>query len=148
MRLTERQKRFCDFYIETGNATESARLAGYKGKNLNRVASQNLSKLDIQRYIEERNVQLEEERIANMREVKVFWTTILRDEHAEMKHRLKASEFIAKTNAAFTEKVEYNGNDKESNEEERVKITQQLEQDPKLQELYMRVWERQQLLQS
>ncbi|MCW4359526.1 terminase small subunit [Bacillus altitudinis] len=148
MRLTERQKRFCDFYIETGNATESARLAGYKGKNLNRVASQNLSKLDIQRYIEERNVQLEEERIANMREVKVFWTTILRDEHAEMKDRLKASEFIAKTNAAFTEKVEYNGNDKESNEEERVKITQQLEQDPKLQELYMRVWERQQLLQS
>ena len=28
-KLTEKQKRFCDFYIETGNAAEAARLAGY-----------------------------------------------------------------------------------------------------------------------
>ncbi len=28
-KLTERQKKFCDFYIETGNAAEAARLAGY-----------------------------------------------------------------------------------------------------------------------
>ncbi|HHX1768310.1 TPA: terminase small subunit, partial [Enterococcus faecalis] len=24
MRMTEKQKRFCDFYIETGNATQAA----------------------------------------------------------------------------------------------------------------------------
>lgn len=48
MKLTERQRRFCDFFTETRNTTEATRLAGNKGKNLNRVASQNLSKLDIQ----------------------------------------------------------------------------------------------------
>ena len=29
MRMTEKQKRFCDFYIETGNATQAAIKAGY-----------------------------------------------------------------------------------------------------------------------
>ena len=31
-RLTIKQKKFIDYYIETGNATESARLAGYKAR--------------------------------------------------------------------------------------------------------------------
>ena len=44
--LTEMQKRFIDYYIETANATEACKKAGYKGKNLNRIGSQNLSKLD------------------------------------------------------------------------------------------------------
>ena len=52
--LTPKQKAFADYYIELGNATEAARRAGYKGKNLNRIASENLSKLDIKQYIEER----------------------------------------------------------------------------------------------
>ena len=149
MKLTEKQKRFCDFFIETGNATEAARLAGYKGKNLNRLASENLSKLDIQSYIEQRNAELEEGRIANIREVKIFWTAIMRDETAEMKDRLKASEFIAKTNAAFREKIEYEDNIKSENEESLQKeIEHRLEQDPRLQELYMEIWEREQYLRE
>ncbi len=32
--LTEKQKRFIDYYIETGNASKASELAGYKGKNL------------------------------------------------------------------------------------------------------------------
>ena len=39
--LTEMQKRFIDYYIETANATEACKKAGYKGKNLNRIGSQN-----------------------------------------------------------------------------------------------------------
>ena len=35
-KLTEKQKRFCDFYIETGNAAEAARLAGYSGLTYSR----------------------------------------------------------------------------------------------------------------
>ena len=31
--MTERQKRFVDAYIKTGNASEAARLAGYSKKN-------------------------------------------------------------------------------------------------------------------
>jgi phage terminase small subunit len=148
MKLTEKQKRFCDFYIETGNGTQAAKLAGYRGKNLNRVASENLSKLDIQKYIEERNNILEEERIANMREVKIFWTSIIRDKTAELKHRLKASEFIAKTNAAFTDRLEHEDVRTQEEEQYRLELERCLEQDPELQELYIQIWEREQLFKE
>ncbi|HGF7841211.1 TPA: terminase small subunit, partial [Enterococcus hirae] len=39
MRMTEKQKRFCDFYIETGNATQAAIKAGYSSKYANTNAS-------------------------------------------------------------------------------------------------------------
>src|SRR5699024_11726108 len=58
------------------------------------------------KYIEERNKEIESKRIANMKEVKQFWTEILRNDMYETKDRLKASEFIAKTNGAFLDKVQ------------------------------------------
>jgi len=60
-------------------------------------------------YVEERNKQLSDDRIASMEEVKRFWSETLRDEDMDPKHRLKASEYIAKTNAAFIEKQEISG---------------------------------------
>ena len=106
--LSEKQKRFIDFYIETGNATEAARRAGYKGKNLNRVASENLTKLD--GFVRERLTALEESRLANMQEINEFWTALIRGEGpfglAEHRDRLKASELRAKVLGAFVERVE------------------------------------------
>ncbi|WP_025194157.1 terminase small subunit, partial [Enterococcus faecalis] len=58
MRMTEKQKRFCDFYIETGNATQAAIKAGYSKKTANRIATENLSKLVIKQYIDERLAEL------------------------------------------------------------------------------------------
>jgi phage terminase small subunit len=44
-----------------------------------------------------------------MREAKRFWTAIMRDDSLDLRDRLKASEFIAKTNGAFLEKKELHG---------------------------------------
>ncbi|WP_088090656.1 hypothetical protein [Bacillus sp. OV166] len=49
------------------------------------------------------------ELIADITETKRYWTEIMRDGNADMKDRLKASEFIAKTNGAFVEKKELQG---------------------------------------
>lgn len=76
--LTLKQQKFIDFYIEKGNATEAAELAGYKGKNLNRIASENLSKLDS--YIKVRLKQLEDKRIATADEVLKYFTSVMRGE--------------------------------------------------------------------
>lgn len=107
MKLTEKQKRFADYYIETGNATESYHRA-YGGKRT--TADANGTKLlgntRVKEYIKERNKQLESDRIADMEEVKKFWTNTMRDDEADVRDRLKASEYIAKTNAAFIEKQE------------------------------------------
>lgn len=50
--LTPRQQRFIDEYIVGGNATEAARRAGYSDRTARQIASENLSKLDIQAAIE------------------------------------------------------------------------------------------------
>ena len=82
-KLTPKQRAFADYYIEIGNATEAARRAGYKGKNLNRIASENLSKLDIKQYIDERLAKIEDERIAKGEEVLQYLTRVMRGEEKE-----------------------------------------------------------------
>lgn len=105
-KLTEKQKRFADYYIETGNASESAIRAGYSKKTACETGYENLRKPHIADYVKERNKELESPRIANMTEVKEFWTSFLRSDTIDSKDRLKASEFIAKTNGAFLDRVE------------------------------------------
>ncbi len=43
MKLTEKQKRFADYYIELGNATEAARKAGYSSKTAKSIGQENLT---------------------------------------------------------------------------------------------------------
>lgn len=55
-KLTPRQQIFVSEYLKTGNATEAARKAGYKGndKTLGQVGAENIRKPGIARVIEER----------------------------------------------------------------------------------------------
>lgn len=80
MKLTERQKRFVDFYIETGNASEAARLAGYSEKTAPWIGQENLQKHTIQQAINARMKQIESKRIAKMDEVLRFYTSAMRGE--------------------------------------------------------------------
>ena len=112
-KLTPKQKAFADYYIETGNATEAARRAGYKGKNLNRIASENLSKLDIKQYIDERLSKIEDARIAKGEEVLQYLTKVMRGEEkdqfgldASLQDRTKAAELLGKRYRLFVDKVE------------------------------------------
>ena len=109
--LTDQQKRFADYYIESGNASESYQRAGYKAKGnvAEAAASRLLRNVKVVEYIKERNKQLENKRIITMEEVKQFWSETIQNEELDYKHRLKASEYIAKTNAAFIEKQQITG---------------------------------------
>ena len=51
--LNEKQKQFCNEYIIDFNGTQAAIRAGYSEKTANRIASELLSKLDIQEYLKE-----------------------------------------------------------------------------------------------
>lgn len=82
-RLTERQKRFVDAYVETGNASEAARRAGYRGKNADVIGPENLVKPGIKAAIEARLKTLEEKRVADAREVLIHLTAALRGEVQE-----------------------------------------------------------------
>ncbi|MDM8313142.1 MULTISPECIES: terminase small subunit [Clostridium] len=114
-KLTPKQQAFADYYIETGNATEAARRAGYKKPNVQ--GSQNLEKLSIKSYIEERMKVLDEKRIAKGEEVLQYLTKVMRGEEkdqfgldASLQDRTKAAELLGKRYRLFVEKVEQDVN--------------------------------------
>lgn len=80
MKLTEKQKRFVDYYVETGNATEAARRAGYSEKYINTNASKLLQNTTIKAAIGARLKELESKRIASAEEILQFLTSTLRGE--------------------------------------------------------------------
>lgn len=83
MKLTEKQRRFVDYYIETGNASEAARRAGYAEKAAYRTGSENLRKPQVKAAIDARLKALEDKRIAKADEVLQFLTSTLRGEVKE-----------------------------------------------------------------
>lgn len=99
MELTPKQKKFCDYYIETGNASEAARRAGYSEKTARTIGQQNLAKRAIKDYISERMNNQDRERVASADEVIAFYTAVMRGEvkdqfgiEASLSDRLKAGE--------------------------------------------------------
>lgn len=111
MKLTPKQQAFADYYIQSGNGSESYKKA-YSTCKKDETARVNASKLltntNVIKYIEERNKQIQSNRIADTEEIKTFWTNMLRNEGEDPKNRLKASEYLAKTKALFIDKVEQN----------------------------------------
>ena len=128
MKLTEKQKRFIDYFVETGNQTEAARLAGYKKPHVQ--GAQNLDKLrgEIDKKIQE----LDNKREASAQEVIEYLTSVMRGElHEEtivvegkgdhrseakkiskepaIKDRNKAAELLGKRFSLFTDKIEHSG---------------------------------------
>lgn len=83
MKLTEKQKRFIDYYLEIGNATEAARRAGYSEKTAPWIAQQNLQKLTIREQLEKRIKELNDKRVAKLAEVLEYLTTAMRGEIEE-----------------------------------------------------------------
>lgn len=128
MKLTEKQKRFADYYIETGNITESAIRAGYSETYANAQGYKLLENVGIKAYIDERIAEKDNKRIAKQDEVLEFLTNVLRGEVKEQyplglgmgeqklvkkeldgKDRIKAAELLGKRYAMWTDKQQIDG---------------------------------------
>ena len=131
MKLTEKQKAFCDYYIESINATESYKKA-YNCTNETTArtnGAKNLQKPSIKKYIEEQLKQMQSNRIADATEVLEYLTRIIRNEETEevvltvntgdftsevrkvqkeisAKDKIKAAELLGKRYGLYTEKIE------------------------------------------
>ena len=116
-KLTLKQQKFIDYYIETGNATESARLAGYKAKTdkaMGNIGSENLEKLGS--FISKKMNEKQKERIASQDEVLEYLTKVMRGEEkdsfgldASLQDRTKCAELLGKRYGTFKEKVDLTG---------------------------------------
>ena len=131
-KLTEKQKRFADYYIETGNKTEAAVKAGYSKKTARVIGQENLLKPAVKNYIDEKLTEISSKRIASANEVMELLTSAARGELEEevvvvenigdycseakvikkqigAKDRLKAAELLGKRYRLFTDKLEVKG---------------------------------------
>lgn len=129
MKLTEKQKRFADYYIESGNATEAYKKA-YKCKDntANVEGTKSLVKPSIREYIDKRLAEKDKKRIASQDEVLEFLTKVFRGEVEEEfalgvgkgaqtiirkeldgKDRIKAAELLGKRYGLWVDKQEITG---------------------------------------
>lgn len=109
--MTPKQKAFADYYIQTGNATEAAKKAGYKSKHIGVDAAKTLKNPNVSLYIAERLGQQEKSRVADANEVIEFYTAVMRGEvkdqfglDASLSDRLKAGDSLMKRYAAAADK--------------------------------------------
>lgn len=114
-KLTEKQKRFIDYYIETANATESAKRAGYSEKTAKNIGAENLTKLNF--FIQKKLEEKENQRIASQDEVLQYLTKVMRGEEkdqfgldASLQDRTKCAELLGKRYGTFVDKKEVTGN--------------------------------------
>lgn len=123
--MTPKQRKFCDEYLISGNATDAAIKAGYSPKTAKQTGSENLAKPDLKQYIETELEKLHSAKIADAQEVLEYLTAVMRGQHTEQvlklvgdgiqtvtdidvsaKERLKAAELIGKRYALFSDKVD------------------------------------------
>lgn len=136
MKLTEKQKAFCDYYIESLNATESYKKA-YLNIKKDSVARANSSRLltnaNVKTYIDEKLKEMQSNRIAKAEEVLEYLTKGMRQELEEevvvtvntgdytsepqiikkkvsIKDSNKCAELLGKRYSLFTEKVDVGAN--------------------------------------
>ena len=94
-----RQRKFVKFY--EGNATEAAIRAGYSKASAGTIGPHLMKDPDIVKAIQNRVRPIEDRAIASREERQRFWTRVMIDDHVEMKHRLKASELLGRSQADF-----------------------------------------------
>lgn len=128
-KLTLKQRKFADYFIELGHQTEAAIKAGYKKSNARSTASELMAKPQVKAYIAERMAEKDNERIASQDEVLEFLTQVMRGEVREQvplldgdgyqrlalldetvpKDRIKAAELLGKRYAMWTDKKDIGG---------------------------------------
>ncbi|WP_214848989.1 terminase small subunit [Exiguobacterium sp. s138] len=75
--MNARQKRFCDEYLISLNATDAAKKAGYKGNYVGQNADKLLKNTKIQSYLEERLAEKETALIADQDDILKLLTRIV-----------------------------------------------------------------------
>lgn len=126
--MNAKQKRFCDEYLIDCNATQAAIRAGYSKKTANRIGTENLSKLEIKAYIDEKLAKMHDEKTADAKEVLEYLTSVMRGKETEKtlklvgdgvqvisdidvsaKDRLKAAEMLGKRYGLFKDNMNISG---------------------------------------
>ena len=81
--FTAQKQKFCEAYLEKGNATEAAKIAGYSEKTAYSQGGRLLKDVECKAYIQERLNKAESKNIASADEVMRFLTRVMRGEEKD-----------------------------------------------------------------
>lgn len=102
---TPKQKAFADEFLKCGNQTEAAKRAGYSEKTARQAGAENMKKPVVLEYIQKRQKQIEDARIADVTEVMQYLTSVMRGEikdqfdlEAPLSERTRCAQELLKRN--------------------------------------------------
>jgi phage terminase small subunit len=109
--LNNKQTAFCLEYIKDFNITQAAIRVGYSEKTARQQGSRLFANVNVQNYIGELKDVAVKDKNKIIDENLKFWNKIRDDETERITDRLRASEYLGKYAAMFTEKFEHTGKD-------------------------------------
>lgn len=104
--LTERQRRFAEYYVQCGNAEQAAVSAGYSEQYARGNAYKLVANSGVAAYIKQLSEATQTARIMTARDRQELLSDIARDEDNAAADRIRAVDTLNKMTGEYTTKVE------------------------------------------
>ena len=106
--MTARQKKFAEFYAQSGNVYQSAVQAGYSEKYAGSDACKILENPSVSAYIRDLTAKAQDERIMTAKERQATLSDLARDDAQDAADRIRAIDTLNKMTGEYIVKVEAN----------------------------------------
>lgn len=104
--MNERQKKFAEYYAQSGNTVQSAIKAGYSENYANSRAYELLENVGVAEYIRELTEKAQNDRIMTAKERQALLSDIAKDADNAPSDRIKAVDTLNKMTGEYTVKVD------------------------------------------
>lgn len=105
-KLNARQRKFAEYYAQSGNTVQSAIQAGYSENYANARAYELLENVGVPKYIKELSDKLKDERIMSAKDRQVALSDIARNDGQDTSDRIRAIDTLNKMTGEYTVKVD------------------------------------------
>lgn len=104
--MTERQKRFAEYYAQCGNTVQSALRAGYSENYANARAHELLVNVGVAEYIRELSERAQDERIMTAKQRQALLSDIAKDGGNDPADRIRAVDTLNKMTGEYVAKIQ------------------------------------------
>ena len=104
--MNERQKKFAEYYAQSGNAVRSAIKAGYSENYANSRCHELLENVGVSEYIRELSEKAQDERIMSAKARQALLSDIAKNGENAPSDRIKAVDTLNKMTGEYTVKVD------------------------------------------
>ena len=105
-KLNARQKKFAEYYAQSGNAAKSAIMAGYSESYATHRTDELLRNVEISEYIRKLSEIEQDERIMTAKERQVLLSGIAKNENYAPAERIRAIDTLNKMTGEYTTKIQ------------------------------------------